>query len=237
MSRSHLQAVLPLCALLALAGSGCSRDRGEPPPGNAAVDTLPAPDRGAAGEDVASSDSAAAGAPADRGAAAAIARFRARLPDSVLARRGACPFECCVYREWVAEGPIAVVGSQRERGRPRFTIAPGERFRADSGNVWITGLMLVAVQQPVADSPYWSFIAGDTLVVLDHLGEGHFNVWHAGRVLDVEGFWEAWQGRGGARTLGAPGSEWWVHVTLLDGRTGWFEAAPDVRFSGADACA
>jgi hypothetical protein len=238
VGRSYFRPVLPLCALwLALAAGGCSRDDSGPPPGNTAVDTLAAPDSGAAGGDVASTDSAAGGAPVDSAAAAVLARFRARLPDSVLVRRGACPFECCTYREWVAEGPIAVVGGERDRGRPRFTIAAGERFRADSGNVWITGLLLVAVQQPVADAPYWSFVAGDTLVVLDHLGEGHFNVWHAGRVQDVEGFWEPWRDGPGAGTLGAQRSEWWVHVTLPDGRAGWFEAAPEVRFAGADACA
>jgi hypothetical protein len=72
--------------------------------------------------------------------------------------------------------------------------------------------------------------------VLDHIGDGHFNVWHAGRVLEVEGFWEPWRPQPAARTLGEHRSEWWVHVTLPDGRGGWFEASPAVRFSGADAC-
>lgn len=167
---------------------------------------------------------------------AVLRRFRALMPDSVLVRRGACPFECCTYREWTAESALPVVAGERARGPAAFTIAPGQRFRADSGNVWITGLMLVAVTKRVGDPPYWSFEPGDTLVVLEPVGEGYFGVWHAGRVREVEGFWEPGHKPPAARTLGGYRTEWWVHVTLPDGRTGWFEATREARFGGADAC-
>jgi hypothetical protein len=232
VSTALLGAVL-LCAVAA----GCGGDAGQAGRGESAgvgPDTLVGTVTG--GEDVASTPTAESTAlPLDSASLAAIRRFRALVPADQLVRRGACPFECCTYREWTAEGEIPVLAEERGAGRPLFTLSPGQRFHADSGNVWITSLLLVAVHDPVGDPPYWSFERGDTLVVLDHIGEGHFNVWHDGRVLDVEGFWAPWR-QGGARTIGEHGSEWWVHVALPDGRTGWFEASPSVQFAGADAC-
>jgi len=200
-------------------------------------------DAGAAGDslDVAvpSADSSSAPAPdtgwaGDTSTAAVIASYERLVPRDVRRRQGACPFECCTYRQWTAEGPIPVVARERATGAAAFTMPAGQQFQADSGNVWVTGLQLVAVVDSVADRPYWAFGPGDTLVVLDHLGEGHFNVWHDGEVRDVAGFWMF--GPETARVLGRPRSEWWVHVTLPDGRTGWFEAADSLRIVGADAC-
>ena len=164
-----------------------------------------------------------------------VRRFRAAMPDSVLVRAGACPFECCMYREWTAESEIPVLDGVR--GAPQFTIAPGQRFRADSGTVHVTDVLVVAVEDSVGDPPYWSFARGDTLVVLDYVGEGRYNVWQRGRVLEAEGFWGVGATVGNATTYGRWSVEWWVHATLPDGRRGWFLASPDVRFAGADACA
>src|SRR5690606_5918950 len=163
-----------------------------------------------------------------------VQRFRAAVPDSVLIRAGACPFECCLYREWTAEDEIPVLTAVR--GAPQFTIPAGQRFQADSGTVHVTDVMVVAVEDSVGDPPYWSFARGDTLVVLDYVGEGRYNVWQGGRVLQAEGFWGAGAPVGNATTYGRWASEWWVHATLPDGRSGWFLASPDVRFAGADGC-
>jgi len=238
--RHGTAALLCCAALLAAAAAGCGPDRGgqAPPAGDttAAGGRRSAGDSGAGGQDVAAAPRPGGNVAADPAITAAIERFRARVPEQALVRRHACPFECCTYRQWTAEGPIPVVAGERSVGPPLFTVPQGQRFQADSGNVWVTGLMLVAVRDSVGDPPYWSFAPGDTLVVLDAVGEGYFNVWHAGQVREVAGFWEPWRKPPVAGTLGEQRTEWWVHVTLPDGRAGWFEASPEVRFSGADAC-
>lgn len=163
-----------------------------------------------------------------------VRRIRASVPDSVFVRPGACPFECCMYREWTAESEIPLLAAVR--GTRQSTIPVGQRFLADSGRVHVTGVMVVAVEDSVGDPPYWSFARGDTLVVLDYVGEGRYNVWQRGRVLEAEGFWGVGAPVGQATTYGRWAAEWWVHATLPDGRRGWFLAAPEVRFAGADAC-
>jgi hypothetical protein len=155
----------------------------------------------------------------------------------VRVRRGACPFECCIYRDWTARAEYDVYAAERGEGAPAFTIPAGTAFRADSGNVHITGVSLVAVADSVSDGDYWAFGAGDTLVVLDYIGEGHFNVWHDGEVRDVAGFWGAERMPAVAEQLGTYEAQWWVHLTLPDGRTGWFRNDPPRQIDGADRCA
>lgn len=186
----------------------------------------------------ATSSADTAGAPSPPAAAAAdpVARFRARVPDSVFIHRGACPFECCRYGEWRTTAAVPVFRSQRLTG-VAFTMPEGQPFLADSGTVFIDDVLLIAVHDSVGDPPYWSFVPGDTLVVLDYVGEGRYRAWHEGKVLEVEGFWGAERMPLVAEMIGRWTSEWWVHVTLPDGRTGWVDASPPARFRGADACA
>lgn len=206
-----------LCALL-VAGAACSPEREERPPAPPA------------------NEPAAPGTPPEP-TADAPARWRTRVPDSVLIRRGGCPFECCSYREWRADAALAVVASERADGPVLFTIPAGTRFRADSGNVHITDILLIAVADSVGDPPWWSYGPGDTLVVLDHIGEGHFNVWDGRAVKDVEGFWGAERMPLVAEMLGRWETEWWVHVTMPEGRAGWVKLAATNPPQGADACA
>jgi hypothetical protein len=170
-------------------------------------------------------------------ASAVAQRWTARLPAELRVRRGACPFECCTYRQWTAREPIPVVAEERGVGAPIFTIPAGTAFRADSGNVHLTGIALVAVADSVRDADYWAFGPGDTLIVLDYIGEGHYNVWHDGEVQDVAGFWGAERMPLVASLIGNYEAQWWVHVTMPDGRTGWFRNDPPRPVDGADACA
>lgn len=165
-------------------------------------------------------------------------RFRARIPAEVLVRRGACPFECCTYREWTALTPIALSARERSNAAPIDTIAVGERFLADSGNVHITGIGLIIVEDTVpVKQGRVILLPGDTLVLLDHRGEGYFNVWRDGVVLEeVEGFWGE-HSRARGRLVGNYRDEWWIHVTTREGVRGWYRTDGEVRVSGADRCA
>jgi hypothetical protein len=168
---------------------------------------------------------------------AAIARFRSMLPDSVLARANACPFECCVYGDWVAGTTIPMHAAARATGHPAFTLAAGDSMKADSGVVYVTSIALVVVDDTVAYGPERArLMPGDTLVLLDPIGEGYWTAWRRGEILkEVPPFFESWSPEGPrGRLIGTPGREWWVRATAR-GRTGWF--MPDrYRVTGADAC-
>jgi hypothetical protein len=182
-----------------------------------------------------------------------VARFRARLPEGLLRREGACPFECCGYRTWSEPVDLELL-SELRTGEPVDTIPAGERFEAETGIVFVTGLMLVlptdtlgAYGDPRPGAPLpgepWrpAWFPGDTLVVLDYVGEGVFNVWHDGEVAEVSQFWESLNvdlGPGPSRgtSIGKNETEWWVRAHRVDGTVGWFQQPRDVSPEGADLC-
>jgi hypothetical protein len=80
--------------------------------------------------------------------------------------------------------------------------------------------------------------AGDTLFLLDNVGEGFRRVWYRGSVLQtdaVSGF-VAEGGAPAAEVLVEPREEWWARARMPDGRTGWLWMDRTPRMEGADAC-
>jgi hypothetical protein len=182
-----------------------------------------------------------------------LARFRSRLPEGLLRREGACPFECCGYRTWSEPVDLALLSEPRT-GQPVDTIPAGERFEAETGIVFVTGLMLALPAdtlgphgdpRPEMSLPgeHWrpTWLPGDTLVVLDYVGEGAYNVWEDGEVAQVSQFWESPDvdlGPGPLRgtSMGEHETEWWVKARRVDGTVGWFQQPRDVSPEGADLC-
>lgn len=175
----------------------------------------------------------------------------AQPPDSVRVRRGACPFECCQYGEWTAGTPIPAYAVEGEAtAAPAFLLQPGESFQALDGNVHVERVGVVEVTRPVrpftlAERPDQPELApGDTIYVLDYLGEGYYRVWWAGTALTAEGFWarpgEARSRAGSTEIDGRlrvePRARWWVHVRTVGGESGWIEMREGVRVAGNDAC-
>jgi hypothetical protein len=167
-----------------------------------------------------------------------IARWRARVPDSVFIRKGACPFECCGYTEWALRDSAVVVTEPRRGAVAAFVLPDSTRFMADSGFVRVTDVQLIVVGDTIDQRPYAAlFLPGDTMVVLDYVGEGHWKVFYKDRIVEVEGFWGAEQpGLPVAEMLGRYSSEWWAHITMKDARKGWLLIVPPMQVIGADGC-
>jgi hypothetical protein len=169
---------------------------------------------------------------------AAIQRYRALLPDSVLARRDACPFECCMYGTWVADTAIPMYREPRSNGTPDFTVAKGDSIRAETGVVFVTSIALVVADDTILIGARQrpAVLPGDTLVLLDPIGEGYWTAWRRGEVIrEVPPFFESWMPEGKrGRLIGKPDREWWVRG-IVNGRAGWFR--PDrYHVRGSDAC-
>lgn len=163
-------------------------------------------------------------------------------PDSLFVRAGACPFECCTYGTWVAraEMPVSTVELGTEIA---FVLEPGDTITAETGNVHITGIQQVVVAREVPEyvGSDHVFLPGDTLLVLDYVGEGYFHAWHDGRIYQPEVFWvdeAAFTPDGGAPaySIGTHDTEWWVRVRSASKGDGWMQMGDDVPFGGADAC-
>ncbi len=107
---------------------------------------------------------------------AAVARYRRMVPDTVLERRNACPFECCTYGSWVADTVIPMYSAPRSQGLPAFTLARGDSMQTEYGAVYVTSIGLVVVEDTLvlgADDAT-KLLPGDTLVLLDPIGEGYW---------------------------------------------------------------
>ncbi len=177
-----------------------------------------------------------------------------RVPAELLVAEGACPFECCTYREWRAPVPLPRLSAPID-GAPIDTIPVGEMFDAVTGIVFITGIQVIVVLDSLdgsgeprpsvaASAVPWTavFLPGDTLVALDYLGEGFFRAWDGAETREVQQFWwpveaeeaaPGWASHG--RAIGTYGSEWWIRSRRTDDVEGWFQA-PDQYMPGSDAC-
>jgi len=140
-------------------------------------------------------------------------------PPNVYVDKGACPFECCTYREWVARTDVTLLDSPNGKsvvGR----IKKGERVLALTGEVHSVPLRLIA-QHDYRDA---GVKAGDTIYILHYEGEGYCKVWHDGNVVDVEDFDEA----------GKQKITWWVKCKTHSGAIGW--TVERGNFGNKDAC-
>ena len=111
----------------------------------------------------------------------------ASAPPNPYIDKGACPFEGCTYREWVAKHEITLFdrpNGTRQVGRLRV----GERVTGLTGEVISVPMLVHAkanVQNP--DKPEETIIPqGEAFYLLHHVGEGTFLSWYRGKLVPVE---------------------------------------------------
>jgi hypothetical protein len=141
-------------------------------------------------------------------------------PPNVYIDKGACPFECCTYREWIARTDVTLLDSPNGKkvvGR----IKKGERVLALTGEVHSVPLRVIA-QHDDSDA---GVKAGDTIYILHYEGEGYYKVWHDGKVVDVETF---------SDKAAQPKATWWVKLKTRSGAIGW--TVEHSNFGNQDAC-
>lgn len=156
---------------------------------------------------------------------------------------GACPFECCVYTTWTTTGETTVFAEADNIHSPSFTVPADTELEADGGHVTVRRVGRVLVEAEVDPDRFWGLdvaAPGDTLIVLDYMGEGMFHFWHRGDVHEgmLPGAPDAWTEPQTEDLvwLEQPVTEWWAHVILADGREGWLWMEHTPQVYGADAC-
>jgi hypothetical protein len=166
-------------------------------------------------------------------------------PPGVFIDSGACPFECCTYREWFADRDITLW----DRPNSKQVVA---HLRKDdpvdglTGEVHSTPLRVRATSDlPVtASDPATAssgeapdtIKAGDVFYVLRYAGEGTWKIWHHGQVADLEVADET-------PAIAKPSpdswprrlkSTWWVQVRTRQGVVGW--TVSKGNFRNQDQC-
>ena len=102
---------------------------------------------------------------------------------------GACPFECCTYRDWTANKDTTVYREMRDGSTRAFTVRKGEVVRGVTGVVITNraGTATASSNMSIGQGNKTRVRKGDTLYLLTYQGEGFFKVWFKGRVIpDVE---------------------------------------------------
>ena len=133
---------------------------------------------------------------------------------------GACPFECCTYGRWTTTAGLPVYEQPLDPAGLAFQIAPGTAFEADSGNVYVTRPGLVVADSAFALYEGPTVAPGDTLYVLDDVGEGYVHAWYQGTIYEVSGeFWNWGNAPDEYRAESSPAhllrpavARWWAHV-------------------------
>ncbi|MBI3105084.1 MAG: hypothetical protein HYY95_05845 [Candidatus Rokubacteria bacterium] len=137
--------------------------------------------------------------------------------------RDVCPFEGCAYGTWVARSRLTAYAAEGDTSKIAFAVKPGERVTAVRGNVHVVKLGVVAVTAPIEAAAGQTLRPGDRAYVLSYRGEGRYDVWHAGRLMTLEPFWEpvAANGRVAGILRARPEMMWWVLIKTKSGRQGW----------------
>ena len=142
--------------------------------------------------------------------------------------KGACPFECCTYREWTVDKPTLVHSAMRDGAPVAFRLRRGERVRGLTGTV-ITeraGEVKILKRAKIGDR---TVNAGDTVYLLTYAGEGFHKVWLKGKVVEGDVTDET-----KFRRVRSPKSVWWVKIRNGGGKIGW-SREPD-NFGNKDQC-
>jgi len=148
------------------------------------------------------------------------------LPPPIFVDHGACPFQCCKYREWQTTNPVKLV-EKPESKKVIVTIPADRKVRGLTGEV-ISEPLPVKVN---AALPQAQIAVGETVYFLHWKGEGHGAFWRHGKIidLDVTGSLRALHPYDWADNR----KDWWVKVKFGD-KTGWTKDAEN--FEGTDDC-
>ena len=141
-------------------------------------------------------------------------------PPNPYIDKGACPFECCTYREWTANEAIELL-DQPNGKKIVAHIQKGEKVQGLTGEVHSVPLRVVASR----DQPDANIKRGDVFYVLHYSGECYWTVWHNGQLAEAENCSDEGP---------HPQSTWWVKVKTASGVTGW--TVSQGNFSNQDAC-
>lgn len=141
---------------------------------------------------------------------------------------GACPFECCAYRDWVVQREVPVYAERSVGSAVVFRLQKGEFATAVTGVVITTRPGIARVIRPIVFAGARAKV-GAVVELLTYGGEGTFKLRYQGRVIDPDvRYMESLE------VVSGPESIWWVKIRNRYGKVGWSNS-PD-SFGNKDAC-
>ena len=126
---------------------------------------------------------------------------------------GACPFEGCTYREWIARKETIIRKENNERSPVVFKVRKGEKVVGLTGTVITLRPGYAEALTRVQAAGLW-LEPGEIVYLLHYEGEGAYKIWFQGKI----------GGRGMAENfeiLKYPETVWWVKIRSRKGQVGW----------------
>lgn len=150
-------------------------------------------------------------------------------------REGACPFECCGYGTWWAGSTVPVHAEPRPDAPVVHALQRGDTVHAETGQVQLVPTPLVwTAEHTTAEGGTYS--PGDTLYLLESLGESRYHVWRDSLIFMEElSFLDSYPKPPvpPAHLVGERQTRWWARIRTADGIEGWVEGH---LMEGSDGC-
>lgn len=154
----------------------------------------------------------------------------AQTPKMPFADVGACPFECCIYRQWTATKNTVIYQQMRENSPVAFKVKGREKVTGVTGVVITTKAGTVkALKNFTFSNNKISVKAGNLFYLLTYRGEGFFLIWYKGKKFEDEILDENTM-----KLLSEPKSVWWVKIKNRKGQIGWTKMPEN--FDNKDSC-
>lgn len=151
---------------------------------------------------------------------------------------GACPFECCTYRQWIANKDTIIYKQLRDNSPIAFRIKKREKVTGLTGIVitkkagMVKALKELTVKEVSNDffnEKEFSIKSGDVFYVLTSIGEGFYQLWYKGKF-----FQDAVDNKESMKILTMPVADWWVKIKNRKGQIGWTKLPEN--FDNKDSC-
>jgi len=150
---------------------------------------------------------------------------------------GGCPFECCVYRDWLAETTIELRKTHDLRAPVIFTVQQGEWVEAETGVVITQKAGRVKILRPVTldevtlyygpdHDKATQLMPGDIIYTLYHTGEGYDAIWFKGETYGDTTIYASAddvseKNAGNYKVLSSHETTWWAKIKNKLGQVGW----------------
>jgi hypothetical protein len=145
-------------------------------------------------------------------------------PPQLYVSRGACPFECCTYQQWIANRTVALM--DRPGGQSIGRVRKHDKVLAITGEIR-THPLRFQIREKGPDMEAGTVPVGSTVYLLHPVGEGGWLVWVGGRIIEMD---PQYKGPG-------PVYQWWAKIKIKSGQSGWVRMdANDLSFDNVDLC-
>jgi hypothetical protein len=155
---------------------------------------------------------------------------------------GACPFQCCTYRDWTVDWATDIHADARDDSPVAFHVALNDTVTALTGVVSTTKVgRATTSRQVTVGTKRLAVAAGQPIYLLRNVGGGDWKIWVNGvtdeQYIPSQGYCTADKQASDECALTVveqPEIVWWAKVRDALGRDGWTREVD--HFGNIDAC-